>query len=154
MPNDAGTAARRQGKGGRRRSGGGRARTHGAETSPWEFVTGAIGALLVAGVIGSMILEAMRAPAHPVPALVVEMDTVRSVRAGWVVAVTVQNSGDATAAEVTVEGTLYDDTGMVETSQVTLDYVPVHSRREAGLHFTRDPARHRLVLRPLGYRRP
>ncbi|HEX7121561.1 MAG TPA: hypothetical protein VF178_04255 [Gemmatimonadaceae bacterium] len=154
MPNDSDTADRRQGKEGQRRSGGGRAPTHGAETSRWEFVVGGIGALLVAGAIGSMLVEAVRAPEHPVPVLMAEVDTVHRTSSGWVAAVTVENGGEATAAEVEVEGMLYDETGMVEASRVTLDYVPVHSRREAGLFFTRDPAGYRLVLRPLGFRRP
>ena len=62
--------------------------------------------------------------------------------------------GRSTAADVIVEGELQADTGRVEVSQTTLDYVPGGGDQRAGLYFTHDPRRLRLRLRAHGYREP
>ena len=126
----------------------------GERTSPWEWVTAALGALLVLGVVGYLVYGAVREPARALPALTVQVDTVATHGAGYVVEFRVRNSATATAAAVVIEGTLETDTGTVETSSTTIDYVPAEAARTGGLFFTKDPRRYRLALRPLGYDRP
>jgi uncharacterized protein (TIGR02588 family) len=43
------------------------------------------------------------------------------------------------------------DTGTVESSEVTIDYVPGEATRRAGIYFSRDPRLHRLEIRAKGY---
>jgi uncharacterized protein (TIGR02588 family) len=63
----------------------------------------------------------------------------------------VKNDGNETAAGVHVEGELRADTGSVEKSGVTLDYVPAGARRKAALWFTYDPRTLSLRVRPTGH---
>ena len=67
------------------------------------------------------------------------MDTVLAAQRGYLVKIWVLNYGGSTATKLTVTGELKDQTGSVETSAITFDYVPAHSQREGGLFFTRDP---------------
>ena len=53
-----------------------------------------------------------------------------------------------------VEGELEADTGKVETSETTIDYVPAEGEQRGGLYFRQDPRRLRLKLRAHGYREP
>jgi uncharacterized protein (TIGR02588 family) len=64
------------------------------------------------------------------------------------------DDGDATAAGVLVQGELRSNTGLVERSEATLDFVPARSWRPGGLVFTTDPRAQRLEVRPLGLDRP
>jgi len=64
------------------------------------------------------------------------------------------NGGDATYADLEVEGTLRGTSGREERATATLDYLHGRSSREAGLFFTSDPARGTLDLSPKGFRRP
>jgi uncharacterized protein (TIGR02588 family) len=61
------------------------------------------------------------------------------------------NRGSSVAAGLVIEGVLSDNSSAVETSTITIDYVPSGSQRQAGLYFTRDPRTLRLQVRPKGY---
>lgn len=118
----------------------------------WEWAVAALGAAMVIGLIGFMGYRAMQADA-PVPELRVKAREVHARAIGFVVILDVGNTG-AGAANVAIEGTLTNGDGIIESSNVTLDYVPADSHREAGLLFTRDPSRHQLQLRATGYELP
>jgi uncharacterized protein (TIGR02588 family) len=122
-------------------------------TSPWEWVTGAVSAFLVLGAIGFMVYEEFAHPDTPAQ-IVVTVDTVFAGEHGFVVQVRASNEGGTTAAGLMVQGELKGDTGVVETAEATLDYVPPRSHRRAGLLFTHDPARYALEVRPKGYDLP
>lgn len=118
----------------------------------WEWIIAALGAALVMGMIGFMGHRALQEnPA--VPDLRVVPREVHPSANGFVVMLDVRNSG-AGAANVAIEGTLDDRGDIIESSGVTLDYVPADSHREAGLLFRRDPSRHRLQVRATGYASP
>jgi uncharacterized protein (TIGR02588 family) len=53
-----------------------------------------------------------------------------------------------------VEGVLKDGAEIIETSEVTIDYVPAGSQRQAGLFFIRDPQQYELQLSAKGYEQP
>jgi putative integral membrane protein (TIGR02587 family) len=74
--------------------------------------------------------------------------------AGHAVRLVVRNEGTRTAAAVEVEGRLFDGEELLESSRVTLDYVPRGSATRAGLWFARDPNGLRLEVRALGYQEP
>lgn len=121
-------------------------------TSPLEWVVAGVSALIVLGTAGFLVREASSPPSPP--RITVEVDSV--VRAGqaWLVEFQARNSGHSTAAGLVIEGELMSDTGTVEKSVVTIDYVPARGKSKGGLFFTHDPRQNRLELRPKGYSRP
>lgn len=122
-------------------------------TSPIEWAVAAVSALLVLGVIGYLLYEALAEPQTP-PAIEVTVEAVQAVGNGYLVEFEAQNRGQTTAAGLAVEGTLRRGAEAVETASATLDYVPAEGSRRGGLYFTEDPRGYRLELRPIGYGRP
>lgn len=123
------------------------------EISRWEWLTAAVGLLLVVGTIGFMSYEAATGGDSP-PVIEVAVDSVRRVPGGHVVHFTARNLGDRAGAQVVVEGRVAREGGEPATSQTTLDYVPGQSERGGGLFFPVEPAADRLTLQALGYVRP
>lgn len=134
-------------------SGGGSGGQGKQKTSAWEWVVAALSAVLVLGSMGFLLWEALTERASP-PAITVQVDSIVNTGSGYVVEFRAHNRGQTTGAGVVIEGELLADTGSVETSSVTLDYVPSESSRGGGLFFSHDPARYRLRIRPKGYDRP
>ena len=122
-------------------------------TSPLEWVVAGLSLLLVLGVAGFLLRDAFSNPPSP-PRITCEVDSVVRAGRGWLVEFRAHHRGRTTAAGVEVEGEIVGDTGSVETSAVTIDYVPAQGNTGAGLYFSEDPRRHRLELRPKGYDRP
>jgi uncharacterized protein (TIGR02588 family) len=122
--------------------------------SPWEWVVAALGAAAVLGVVGFMTYSALTMPEQRHPKIALAVDTVFAHASGYTVEFRAENDGDATAADLLVRGRLLADTGMVDESEVVIDFVPARSRRRAALVFAEDPRAYRLELRPLGYDRP
>jgi uncharacterized protein (TIGR02588 family) len=122
-------------------------------TSTAEWIVAALSAALVLGVVGFLIYDGVRSPSTP-PDVTIEIDSIQQAGPGYLVLFRARNRGHSTAAEVVVEGELEADTGRVETSETTIDYVPAGGQQRAGLFFTRDPRRLRLKLRAHGYREP
>jgi uncharacterized protein (TIGR02588 family) len=120
----------------------------------WETAAAVLGAVIVGATIAFMVYEAVTTPADPVPQLAVRVDTVVSYADGHVVEFRATNTGHATAANVQIRGQLTADTGVVERSESTVDFVPARSWRRGGLIFKADPARHRVELRVVGFDRP
>jgi uncharacterized protein (TIGR02588 family) len=125
-----------------------------AEPSIWEWVAAGIGGALVVAVVGFMAYEAATLSPHPTPRLAIRIDTVVAYPGGYIVEFRASNSGDATAASVLVEGELRSDTGVVERSEATIDFVPAGSWRTGGLVFTKDPRSYQMEVRPAGFGRP
>lgn len=119
-----------------------------------EWISGGIGALLAIAVLSLLTIEALDSTTARPPLLLVE--PVGAVKAGemYVVEVEVANRSGQTAAAVEIEGELSSGGEPVETSGATVAYVPAHSKRSAGLVFTRDPRTHQLQIRATGYEEP
>jgi uncharacterized protein (TIGR02588 family) len=122
----------------------------GAATSKWEWVAGAVGLVLVLGTVGFIAYNALTAEPS-VPAVTVEHVGTERNAGGYVVEFRARNSGPSTAASLTISGTLHDGSTEIETSQVTLDYLPPRGERKGGLIFQTDPAGHELRLEAEGY---
>ena len=122
-------------------------------TSPWEWVAAALSAVLVIATVGTLAYDAVGEPSGP-PLVEVRVERTVATGSGYLVEFRATNRGYSTAAGVVVEGELRGDSGSVERSQATLDYVPAEGSRQGGLFFSRDPARYLLEVRPLGYTRP
>jgi uncharacterized protein (TIGR02588 family) len=125
-----------------------------AKASVWEWVAAAIGAALVIAVIGFMAYQAIAARADLYPRISVSVDTIIGYGDGYIVEFRAENTGSATVAGLLVKGRISSDTGVVEESEVTIDFVPPKSRQRGGLLFTEDPRAYRLEVRPAGYDRP
>ena len=119
-----------------------------------EWVAAGIGLALTLGMMAMIGLEAVRGDVSQLPAIEVKAKRIAATPSGFVVEVVAANRSGGTAAAVQVEGTLKSGDTEVETSSLTLDYVPGHAERKGGLFFTRDPRRHRLEVRALGYQAP
>lgn len=125
-----------------------------AKPSVWEHAAAALGAAIVVATLGFMVYEALTTPTDAVPQLGVRVDTVVSYPHGHVVEFRAMNAGDATAANVQIEGELRADTGVVERSEATIGFVPAQSWRTGGLVFRGNPAGYRLEVRVVGFDRP
>ncbi len=146
-------------RGGRADAGGetGGERSNGGDLiSRWEWLTAAVGLLLLLAAVGYMAREAVTGDDVP-PYVVVAADSVTTAHGVHQVHFTARNEGGRAAAAVTVEGRLSGVTGAAgeaETSEATLDYVPGRSERAGGLFFRGDPRTGRLELRAHGYAEP
>lgn len=119
-----------------------------------EWVLAAIGAIVTLATIGFLVYEGLAEGGGGVPELIVEAGAVTPQGSGWAVPVEARNTGSATAASVRIVGQLRDATGVVEESEMTLDYVPEASSRAGTLLFTRDPSTSTLEVRATGYELP
>jgi uncharacterized protein (TIGR02588 family) len=119
-----------------------------------EWIIAAVGAGATLAIIGFLVYEGITEPRGGTPNLIVEADSITAQGNGWAVRVEARNAGTATAAAVRIVGELRSDSGVVETSEMMLDYVPEKSSRTGALLFTRNPSGLALEVRPTGYERP
>lgn len=158
MPEPTQNQARDRAAGPGRRSGNGSQEEHpeshqGKGTSPLEWTVAALSALIVLAAMGTMLYEAISESETP-PQIEIAVEDVLEVAGGYLVAFQAYNHGETTAAGLVVEGTLKAGSETVETSSITLDYVPSEGRQRAGLFFSRDPDRFTLEINPKGYSHP
>lgn len=118
-----------------------------------EWVAAAIGLLLVLGVTGSLVRDALRRPARP-PDVTVTVDTVARGRGGWLVAFEARNAGDASVADLAVRATLTTAAGDTLVRDARIDYLPARSRRDGGVVFPVEPRAGTLRLEALGFQEP
>ena len=122
-------------------------------TSISEWIVAIVSAALVLALLGYLIYDGTRSPRTP-PDVTVEVDSIQKAGSGYLVLFRARNNGRITAAEVVVEGELEPESGKVERSETTIDYVPARGEQRGGLYFRTDPQRSRLRLRAHGYRDP
>lgn len=124
------------------------------ETPLPEKLVGLLGLLLLLAILAILLYQGWTT-SDP-PALVVHPKTILHNEAGYLLQIEVLNAGGETAAQVTVEGELFEEaagsTAMpVETSQTIFDYAPPHSTRQGALIFQHDPSDYRLELHAKSY---
>jgi uncharacterized protein (TIGR02588 family) len=122
-------------------------------TSVSEWIVAIASAALVLGVLGFLIYDGVRSP-RTAPDVSIEVDSIQRAGPGHLVLFRARNGGRTTAAGVVVEGELEADSGRVESSETTIDYVPAGGEQRGGLYFQRDPRMLRLRLRAKGYQDP
>lgn len=118
-----------------------------------EWAVGALGFVMVLCLITYFLVQALGRPQTP-PNIVVEVDSIASRAAGFVVELSARNLGTRTAAQVVIEGQLSIGDSVVERREIVVDYLPENSVRRAGLVFRYDPRRGRLQVQPVSYREP
>lgn len=118
-----------------------------------EWVFAVIGLILVVGVVGFLIYE-ISTDQEKAANLNVKIEEIISNDKGFLVKFAIENTGDETAADVTVEGEVKKGTESLEKSDVTVDYVPSHSEKKGGMFFTEDPRNKDFIIRAKGYNEP
>jgi uncharacterized protein (TIGR02588 family) len=113
----------------------------------------AFGMLFVLGSFTMLLRESFVA-GRPVAEISIRVDEILPSAHGYLVSLKIENSGDATAAALGVEGVLTRGGTTVETSLVTVDYVAAGSERDAALFFSNDPRQGQLTVRAKGYVEP
>lgn len=125
-----------------------------AEASLLEWIAAATGLALLLGVLAVIGWEALHGDPGEPPTIALQVRRIAPSAGGFVVEIEAFNRSGGTAQSVEIEGALRGVSAPIETSSVSFDYIPGHSRRIGGLFFREDPRRHRLDLRALGYQEP
>ena len=123
------------------------------EIPPAEWAAAGVGLMIVLAILAFLLMKAVQDPASP-PDISIKVVGVEAQQGKYLVRLQVFNNGGSTAAQLAVEGTVAPQNGEMQRSQLTLDYVPAHSKRGAGLFFTTDPMKARLEVRAIGYQTP
>lgn len=117
----------------------------------WAFAT--VGVIIVIGVIVFNIVQALRDRETPPDIMVKAEEPIRTTQ-GYVLPIEALNRGGASAAALMIQGEVRVNGEVVETSEVTFDYVAPHSSKKGGLFFEHDPKASSVKLRVLGYQEP
>ncbi|HEX8144111.1 MAG TPA: hypothetical protein VF553_16035 [Pyrinomonadaceae bacterium] len=102
-----------------------------------EWVSLIISLLLVSGVV-CVVVALWLSPANRPTSFRVERSTIRHEENYYYLPIKVTNEGDATGAQVTVEGKLKSGS-TEEAASTTFDFIPARSSAEGILIFTSDP---------------
>lgn len=139
----------------KKKSGGrsGDRKTLGERTSVVEWIVAAVGLALVVLSVGYIAYTALTTRGTP-PDLEIRESSVKRMPEGFLVEFSVVNRGDATAANVVIEGRLLDGEEEVQVKTTTINYVASGSVQKGGLFFTEDPGRYRLEVKAIGFERP
>ena len=119
----------------------------------WSWIVSLVGLIFVLGSIGYMFFKATKNEISP-PDIVIQQERVSQQTDSYLVEIRVTNRGGSAAARLMVEGSLLKNGETVESSTITMEYVPAESSRKAGLLFTQDPRLYQLKVRALGYEEP
>ncbi|MEQ8699399.1 MAG: hypothetical protein RLT05_22940 [Bauldia litoralis] len=123
-------------------------------TSTWEWAVAAVGGVILSGMVGYLVWDAIAGSAGGPPDITVAPAATIVAGDRYLVEIVVANRGQATGADVRVRGALIDGDQTLEESTVTFDFVPKQSTRRGGLYFAHDPHSARLSLRVEGYVEP
>jgi len=123
------------------------------QVPPWEWAFGIAGLVLVVATVVFLGYEAVARHRAP-PDITVRAEPAIAVSGGYLVPISAMNRGDLAAANVKVQGDLKSDSGTVETSEMTFQYLPARSERKGGLFFAQDPRRLKVVVSARGYEEP
>ena len=118
-----------------------------------EWVAASVGLALVCATIGTMVYLGLTRGSLP-PDVSVEAEAITRIRNGYAVTIRAVNRGETTAADVKIDGVLESPSGIAETSEMSLRYLPPNSERKGGMFFVKDPRQFTLRLTPKGYETP
>ncbi|WP_158580001.1 TIGR02588 family protein [Geodermatophilus marinus] len=119
-------------------------------TSPGEYVVGALGLVLVLGLLAFLLWDGL-VEREGGPRLAVVVTGVSPAPTGFSVGYEVRNSGGETAEQVEVSGELTREGSVVDEATATVDYVAPGSRRQGALLFGEDPRDGELRVAVDGY---
>lgn len=119
------------------------------DTPPLEWLTGGLG-VIIFGVMLAVLINSAINGANAPPDVRATVERISVVSGGYIVEFEALNSGDVTAADVTLAAELANG----ERSTAHFDYLPPHSARHGGVFFRSDPRAGHLSLRAEGYSDP
>ena len=125
-------------------------KTSGTPRTKAEWVSMFISIVLLAGVVG-VVIALWLSPSNEPARFRIDRRATRNEAGHYYLPITVINEGDATGAQVTVEGSLRGS-GNEQTSATTFDFIPAHSSVEGVLIFDTEPTS--AELRVVGYQQP
>lgn len=103
-----------------------------------EWVAGGIGLALVLGAVAFTVWEGATQSRRP-PDFTIRVDGIEPRNGRHLVLFTVRNTGDTTAAQVTIRATVSRDGAVLERSETTFDYVGAGATRRGGFVLGPDP---------------
>ncbi len=118
-----------------------------------EWATRVVSFLLVLSMIGWIAMDALVRDDVP-PSFELTVTRTAAAEGGFRLEFDILNQGTSTAAAVLVRADVVDEGQIVDTVEVTLDYVPGRSTASGGLFLLQDPAGQEVRLRALGYTDP
>jgi uncharacterized protein (TIGR02588 family) len=119
-----------------------------------EWAVFAVSLVLVVAVLGYLIYVGITGGDRP-PMIDVQLGAAERQGERFVVPVTVENSGDQVAENVTVEVELTLPSGEMETGSIDIDFLPRESTRNGWVTFLADPeSATEVVIRVPGYKQP
>lgn len=116
-----------------------------------EWLVGAVGFLLVAGVIAYLLYQGLAGTSRP-PDIQLQVEAIQSVGTNYMVSVRANNRGDKTVKGLQIEGRV--KSGVPETRTLTFNYLPAQSERRGSFYFTADPRTQKFELSVQGYEHP
>lgn len=123
--------------------------------TPWlEWLSTGLGLVLAVGAIGYLVWKGIDENSGP-PLIIIEVERVLAIEAGYLVEIRAENHSDRTAAKVLVLGQLKRGENTIESGEATFDYVPANAKRRGGLLFRHDPhPPFALDIRAVGFVEP
>lgn len=124
-----------------------------SNTPMWEKVVGLVGFTLIIATILFLLWSAYSKNNEP-PDIDIEVTQITALSNGYLVTVTVRNSGDITAENLKIEGRLGQADDGEERVSATVDYLAPRASREVGFYFRQDPSAKELSFYPLSFQKP
>ena len=123
------------------------------KTPLWEWLIAAIGAVLILFVLGALVWEAVFESKSP-PRIELRVKQTAPQGSGELVLIEAHNHGQQVASALKVRGVLRSGDTVIESREVTIDYLPHRSSKIVGLFFSQPTAGHDLRLEPIGFVQP
>lgn len=118
-----------------------------------EWAVAFLGLALVIGVIAYLIHVALTDRDTP-PDIVLRVVDVGPASGGYLVRIEALNSGGQAAADVRIDATLEQAGEVIETRDLSFDFLPTRSKRRGGMVFRHNPDEFQIELRVVSHREP
>ncbi|MBW4467235.1 MAG: TIGR02588 family protein [Pegethrix bostrychoides GSE-TBD4-15B] len=120
---------------------------------PAEWITFALSALIVVGLVGLVLLSWVT-QSHEPPILSVQIEAMRVRDGQFYIPFTVENTGGDTAEAVQIVGELRQGEQIIENGEQQIDFLASHEQQSGAFVFTQNPQMGRLSLRVASYQLP
>lgn len=119
-----------------------------------EWSVFAISLVIVVGMLAYLVHAAMTSQDRPPDLRVLVGTALPGASNTYRLPLVVENLGDQTAEQVTVEVVVRESGRDVESAEMQIAFLPRQSKREGWVVLTRDPRCCAIEARPVGYEKP